>query len=81
IMDVPPLPDRVFDFLMDEPHPAFAFFTPGPLPDYVGNPNNTNGWLEEDKPLPMDMMEPVVEPIMVVEMEELVDPVVEAANE
>nr|GEX54571.1 hypothetical protein [Tanacetum cinerariifolium] len=34
-----------------EPHPAYDFFTPGPLPGYAGNPNNNNGWIEADVPL------------------------------
>ncbi|GKD09968.1 hypothetical protein Tco_1189653 [Tanacetum coccineum] len=42
--------DRVFDFLVDEPdpHPAYDFFVPGPLPGYAGNPNNNNGWIKAD---------------------------------
>nr|GEZ35141.1 hypothetical protein [Tanacetum cinerariifolium] len=42
--------DHVFDFPEDEPepHPAYDFFTYGPLPGYVGNPNNNNGWIEAD---------------------------------
>nr|GEW81078.1 hypothetical protein [Tanacetum cinerariifolium] len=46
-------PDRVFDFSIDEqePHLAYAFFAREPLPDYVGNPNNTNGWIEAEVPL------------------------------
>ncbi|GJR99363.1 hypothetical protein Tco_0315872 [Tanacetum coccineum] len=50
-MDVPPSPDRVFDFPVDEPHPAYNFFAPGSLPDYAGNPNNTNEWIEAYVPL------------------------------
>ncbi|GKC76776.1 hypothetical protein Tco_1127550 [Tanacetum coccineum] len=34
-----------------EPHPAYDFFTLGPLPGHANNPNNTNGWIEEDVPL------------------------------
>ncbi|GJX90586.1 hypothetical protein Tco_0343912 [Tanacetum coccineum] len=48
IMGEPLSPDRVFDFLMDEPHPAYDFFTPAPLHGYAGNPNNNNGWLTAD---------------------------------
>nr|GEX64438.1 hypothetical protein [Tanacetum cinerariifolium] len=44
IMGEPLSPDRVFDFLMDEPEP-------GPLPDYIGNLNNTNGSINSDVPL------------------------------
>ncbi|GKD93097.1 hypothetical protein Tco_1372934, partial [Tanacetum coccineum] len=36
IMGEPLSPDRVFEFLMDEPHPAYEFFAPGPLPGYAG---------------------------------------------
>ncbi|GJW98265.1 hypothetical protein Tco_0180073 [Tanacetum coccineum] len=61
IMGEPFSPDRVFDFLMDEPepHPAYDFFAPGPLPDYAGNPNNANGWIEADVPLLGEMGEPL----------------------
>ncbi|GJX05636.1 hypothetical protein Tco_0191552 [Tanacetum coccineum] len=50
IMGEPLSPDRVFDFPMDEPepHPAYDFFAPGPLPGYAGNPNNNNRWIEAD---------------------------------
>ncbi|GKD80994.1 hypothetical protein Tco_1347833 [Tanacetum coccineum] len=43
----------MFDFPVDEPepHPAYGFFAPGPLPRYAGNPNNNNGWNEADVPL------------------------------
>ncbi|GKD33980.1 hypothetical protein Tco_1249489, partial [Tanacetum coccineum] len=53
IMGEPLSPDRVFDFLVDEPepHPAYVFFAPGSLPGHVGNPNNNNGWIEVDVPL------------------------------
>ncbi|GJZ87696.1 hypothetical protein Tco_0659306 [Tanacetum coccineum] len=52
-MGEPLSPDRVFDFPMDEPEPhlAYDFFAPGPLPKYAGNPNNNNGWIEADVPL------------------------------
>ncbi|GJY78035.1 hypothetical protein Tco_0483836 [Tanacetum coccineum] len=76
--------DRMFDFPMDEPepHPAYDFFAPGPLPGYAGNPNNNNGWIEADVPLLGElgveadelMVGPVVEEIaeLIVEMEEQV---------
>ncbi|GKC73926.1 hypothetical protein Tco_1119809 [Tanacetum coccineum] len=35
-MGEPLSPDRVFDFPRDEPHPAYNFFAPGPLPGYAG---------------------------------------------
>ncbi|GJW92880.1 hypothetical protein Tco_0172552 [Tanacetum coccineum] len=41
-------PDNVFNFPMNEPHPAYNFFAPAPLPRYAGNPNNNNGWLATD---------------------------------
>ncbi|GJY91862.1 hypothetical protein Tco_0507644 [Tanacetum coccineum] len=47
-MDEPLSPDHVFDFPMNEPHPAYHFFLPAPLPEYAGNPNNNNGWLMAD---------------------------------
>nr|GEZ41323.1 hypothetical protein [Tanacetum cinerariifolium]GEZ63040.1 hypothetical protein [Tanacetum cinerariifolium] len=41
----------MFDFPMDEPHPAYDFFTPGVLPSYAGNPNNIKRWIEANVPL------------------------------
>ncbi|GJY81787.1 retrovirus-related pol polyprotein from transposon TNT 1-94 [Tanacetum coccineum] len=38
----------VFDFPIDEPHLAYDFFAPAPLPEYAGNLNNNNGWLAAD---------------------------------
>ncbi|GKE21018.1 hypothetical protein Tco_1432530 [Tanacetum coccineum] len=76
--------DCVFDFPMDEPepHPAYDFFAPGPLPGYAGNPNNNNGWIEADVPLlgklGAEEDEPMVGPLVgeiaepIVEMEEQV---------
>ncbi|GKE38658.1 hypothetical protein Tco_1462063 [Tanacetum coccineum] len=58
--------DHVFDFPVDEPHPAYDYFAPGPLPGYVGNPNNTNGWIEADVPLLGELGE-LAEPIVEVE--------------
>ncbi|GJT41385.1 hypothetical protein Tco_0941250 [Tanacetum coccineum] len=51
-MGEPLSPDRVFIFPIDEPepHPAYDFLAPGPLPGYAGNPNNNNGWIKEDVP-------------------------------
>ncbi|GKD99516.1 hypothetical protein Tco_1387500, partial [Tanacetum coccineum] len=51
IMGEPLSPDRVFNFPMDEPHPAYDFFAPRPLLRYAGNLNNMNGWIEADVPL------------------------------
>ncbi|GKC09396.1 hypothetical protein Tco_1001006 [Tanacetum coccineum] len=52
-MGEPLSPDCAFDFPADEPeqHPAYDFFELGPLPEYAGNPNNNNGWIEADVPL------------------------------
>ncbi|GJS74233.1 hypothetical protein Tco_0707074 [Tanacetum coccineum] len=65
-----------------EPHPAYDFFTPGPLLGYAGNPNNNNGWIEIDVPLlgelgaeaDESMVGPVVDEIVesIVEIEEQV---------
>ncbi|GJZ73711.1 hypothetical protein Tco_0637857 [Tanacetum coccineum] len=65
IMGEPLSPDRVFDFLMDEPHPAYDFFAPAPLPEYAGNPNNNNGWLAADDYL-LGELEAMVDEQMVV---------------
>ncbi|GJS38182.1 hypothetical protein Tco_0563225 [Tanacetum coccineum] len=97
-MGEPLSPDRVFDFPIDEPepHPAYDFFMPGPLPGYVGNPNNANGWIEADVPLSGAIGEPlgakadkpmvgpvidvIVEPI--VEMEEqVIAPVIDVEED
>ncbi|GKF08584.1 hypothetical protein Tco_0042808 [Tanacetum coccineum] len=71
-MGEPLSPDRVFDFPMDEPHPAYNFFAPGPLPGYVGNPNNMNRWIEADVPLLGEMGEPLGAEVD----EPMVDPVI-----
>nr|GEX89521.1 hypothetical protein [Tanacetum cinerariifolium] len=69
-MGEPLSPECVFDFPVDklEPHPAYDFFTPGPLPGYAGNPNNNNnGWIKADMPLLGEIRvvadEPMVGPI------------------
>ncbi|GJZ76451.1 hypothetical protein Tco_0641123 [Tanacetum coccineum] len=87
-MDVPPSPDRVFDFPMDEPHPAYNFFAPGSLPGYAGNPNNTNEWIEADvpllgelgkmgEPLGAKVDEPLVDPVI----DELAEPIIEVEEQ
>ncbi|GKE60047.1 hypothetical protein Tco_1510414 [Tanacetum coccineum] len=60
-MDVPPSPDRVFDFPMaePEPHPAYDFFAAEPIPGLVEAPGNMNGWIKEDVPLLGKMGEPM----------------------
>ncbi|GJT83233.1 auxin response factor 19 [Tanacetum coccineum] len=56
-------PDRVFDFLMDEPHPACDFFTPGPLPGEMGEPLGA----EVDEPMVDPVIDELAEPIIEVE--------------
>ncbi|GKA44329.1 hypothetical protein Tco_0737053, partial [Tanacetum coccineum] len=93
IMGEPLSPDRVFDFPMNEPHPAYDFFTPALLPEYAGNPNNNNGWLAVDDYL-LGELEAMVDEQMVVYavdeiaeqidvhvVEEVAEPVVEAEEE
>ncbi|GKA38381.1 retrovirus-related pol polyprotein from transposon TNT 1-94 [Tanacetum coccineum] len=84
IMGEPLSPDRVFDFPMDEPEPhhAYDLFALEPLPGYIGNLNNNNGWIMADMPLlgelgaeaDKSMVGPLVDEIAepVVEMEEQV---------
>ncbi|GJS79310.1 hypothetical protein Tco_0729191 [Tanacetum coccineum] len=82
-MGEPLSPDRVFDFPADEPepHPAYDFFAPGPLPGYASNPNNNNRWIEADMPLLGKLGvvadEPMVGPIV----DEIVEPIVEAEEQ
>ncbi|GKC62289.1 hypothetical protein Tco_1094887 [Tanacetum coccineum] len=83
-MGKPLSPDRVFDFPIDEPepHPAYDFFAPGPLPGYAGNPNNNNnGWIKADEYLlgELEAMadEPMIDPII----DEVAEPVAEAKVE
>ncbi|GKB61133.1 hypothetical protein Tco_0917319 [Tanacetum coccineum] len=72
IMGEPLSPDRVFDFPVDEaePHPAYNFFAPGPLPGYADNPNNNNGWIEAD------VVDVIAEPIVEAE-EQMIAPMVD----
>ncbi|GKC07248.1 hypothetical protein Tco_0998858 [Tanacetum coccineum] len=82
-MGEPLSPDRVFEFLIDEPepHPAYDLFRPGPLPGYASNPNNNNGWIEADVPLFGELGvvadEPVVGPIV----DEIAEPIVQAEDQ
>ncbi|GJU74018.1 hypothetical protein Tco_1265423 [Tanacetum coccineum] len=61
------------------------FFAPGPLPGYVGNPNNTNGWIEVDVPLLGELGEPlgaeVDEPPVDPVIDELAEPIVEVEEQ
>ncbi|GJX47009.1 hypothetical protein Tco_0272199 [Tanacetum coccineum] len=78
-MGEPLSPDRVFDFPMDEPqpHPAYDFFAPGPLPGYAGNPNNNNGWIEADVPLLGKLGDEADEPMVGLLVGEIAEPIVE----
>ncbi|GJW38324.1 hypothetical protein Tco_0064169 [Tanacetum coccineum] len=82
-MGEPLSPNRVFDLPVDEPepHPAYDFFAPEPLPGYVGNPNNNNGWLEADDYLLGELEAMVDEPMVVPAIEEVVEPVAEVEVE
>nr|GEV12543.1 hypothetical protein [Tanacetum cinerariifolium] len=76
-MGKPLSPDRVFDFLTDKPEPqhGYDFFVPGLMLSYVGNLNNTNGWIATDVPLLRELGE-IGEPIGAEVDEPLVDPVI-----
>ncbi|GKC70073.1 hypothetical protein Tco_1115956 [Tanacetum coccineum] len=76
-MGEPLSPDRVFDFPMDEPHPAYDFFTLASLPGYAGNPNNNNGWLVADGYLLGELKAMVDEQMVVPAVEEVAEPVEE----
>ncbi|GJU59173.1 hypothetical protein Tco_1236939 [Tanacetum coccineum] len=84
-MGEPLSPNRVFDFPVDEPepHPAYDFFAPGPLPRYAGNPNNNNNnrWLEADDYLLGELEAMVDEPMVIHAIEEVVEPLAEAEEE
>ncbi|GKE66848.1 hypothetical protein Tco_1521009 [Tanacetum coccineum] len=69
----------MFDFPMDEPepHPAYDFLAPGPLPGYAGNPNNNSGWIEADVPLLREIGAEVDEPMIGPVVDEIVEPIVE----
>ncbi|GJS48823.1 hypothetical protein Tco_0598944 [Tanacetum coccineum] len=93
VMGEPLSPDRVFDFPMDEPHPAYDYFAPASLPGYAGNPNNNNGWLAADdyslgeletmvdEQMVIPAVDEIAEQIDVHAIEEVVEPVVEAEEE
>nr|GEW48953.1 hypothetical protein [Tanacetum cinerariifolium] len=72
-MGEPLSPDCVFDFLEDElePHPAYDFFTPAPMPRYAGNPNNNNGWLAADDYLLGELEAMAGEQMVVATIEEM----------
>ncbi|GJZ87161.1 hypothetical protein Tco_0658771 [Tanacetum coccineum] len=82
-MGEPLSPDRLFDFPVDEPepHPAYDFFAPAPLPGYASNPNNNNGWLEADDYLLGELEAMVDEQMVVPDIEEVAEPVAAAEEE
>ncbi|GKE14193.1 hypothetical protein Tco_1421770, partial [Tanacetum coccineum] len=73
IMGEPLSPDRVFDFPINEqePHPAYDFFAPAPLPGYAGNPDNYNVWLKADDCLLGELEEMVDKHMVVPAIEEI----------
>ncbi|GJW91047.1 hypothetical protein Tco_0168600 [Tanacetum coccineum] len=83
IIGEPLSPDCVFDFPVGkpEPHLAYDFFAPGPLPGYAGDPNNNNGWLEADDYLLGELEAMVDKPMVVPAIEEVAEPVAEAEEE
>nr|GFC04386.1 hypothetical protein [Tanacetum cinerariifolium] len=82
-MGEPLSPDRVFDFLVDEPepHPAYDFFATRPLPGYAGNPNNNNGWIEADLHLLGELEAMADEPMVGLLVDEIAEPMVEAEEQ
>ncbi|GKF94043.1 hypothetical protein Tco_0283743, partial [Tanacetum coccineum] len=64
-----------------EPHPAYDFFMPGPLPGYTGNPNNNNGWIEADVPLPGELGVIADEPMVSLIGDEIAEPIVKAEEQ
>ncbi|GKA34268.1 hypothetical protein Tco_0720697 [Tanacetum coccineum] len=79
-MGEPLSPNHVFDFPIDEPepHPAYDFFAPGPLPGYASNPNNNNnGWVEADVPLLGELEVVADEPMVGTIVDEMDEPIVE----
>ncbi|GKC82758.1 hypothetical protein Tco_1138475 [Tanacetum coccineum] len=61
-MGEPLSPERVFDFLVDEPEPhqAYDFFAPRPLPGVVA-----------DEPMVGPIVDEIAEPIVVAEEQEI----------
>ncbi|GJR41193.1 hypothetical protein Tco_1216877 [Tanacetum coccineum] len=94
-MGEPLSPDRVFDFPEDElePHPAYDFFAPAPLPGYAGNPNNNNGWLAADdyllgeleamanEQMVIPAVDEIAKQMIIPAIEKAAEPVVEAEEE
>ncbi|GJW47963.1 hypothetical protein Tco_0079609 [Tanacetum coccineum] len=64
-----------------EPHPAYDFFAPGPLPGYAGNPNNNNGWIEADVPLLRELGVEADEPVVGLLVDKIAKRIVEAEEQ
>nr|GFA81756.1 hypothetical protein [Tanacetum cinerariifolium] len=82
-IDKPLSLDRVFAFPEDElePHPAYDFFVPAPLPGYAGNLNNNNEWLATGDYLLGELEAMVDEQIVVLAIEEVAETVAKAEEE
>ncbi|GKA61036.1 hypothetical protein Tco_0760443 [Tanacetum coccineum] len=63
---------------MDEPEPhlAYDFFAPGPLPGYVGTQTNNNGLIDADVPLLGELGAEVDKPMVDSVIDELAEPIV-----
>nr|GFC61165.1 hypothetical protein [Tanacetum cinerariifolium] len=64
-----------------EPHLAYDFFAPEPLPRYVGNLNNNNGWIEADVPILRELGAEVDEPMIDLVIDEVAKPIVEGEEQ
>ncbi|GKA41101.1 hypothetical protein Tco_0733694 [Tanacetum coccineum] len=66
IMGEPLSPDRVFDFPADEPepHPAYDFFVPGPLPGYAADEPMVGPIVDEIAELVVEVEEQVIAPVV-----------------
>ncbi|GJZ23336.1 hypothetical protein Tco_0560795 [Tanacetum coccineum] len=71
-MGEPLSPDRLFDFPMDEPHPAYDFFAHAPLLGYVV------GEIAEQMVMPA--VEEVAEPVVKAEEEQMIAPVIDVVE-
>nr|GEW13702.1 hypothetical protein [Tanacetum cinerariifolium] len=82
-MGEPLSPDRVFDFPVDEPEPhlAYDFFAPGPLPGYAGKPNNNNEWIKADVHLLGELEAVADEPMVGLIVDEIAESIVKAEEQ
>nr|GEX51741.1 putative reverse transcriptase domain-containing protein [Tanacetum cinerariifolium] len=83
IIGEPLSPEDVFDFPIDEPEPhhAYDFFAPAPVPVYVGNLNNNNRWIKADVSLLGELGAVADEPMVGLLDDEIVEPIVEAEEQ